>query len=158
MAGYIKIGDIKGESTDASHKEWIDLMSVSMSIDRPTGGTNARRNKGSAHLGDIMITKELDASTPKVIEAICDGRNFGEVQIDLCSSQGGSKRVPFFTVKMKNVRVSNYSVSGHSVGDSATESMSLNYEEIEWIYDKMGKDGKSTGKVDASWKVEEGEA
>jgi len=29
MAGYLKIGDIKGESTDEGHKDWINLLSVS---------------------------------------------------------------------------------------------------------------------------------
>ena len=33
-AGYLKIGDIKGESTDSSHKDWINLLSVSPSLNR----------------------------------------------------------------------------------------------------------------------------
>jgi hypothetical protein len=28
-AGYLKIGDIKGEATAEGHKEWINLLSVS---------------------------------------------------------------------------------------------------------------------------------
>jgi type VI protein secretion system component Hcp len=58
-----------------------------------------------------------------------------------------------------NVRVADYSVSGATQdGAVPTESLSLNYEEITWTYDKMGKDGSSKGKVEASWKIEEGVA
>ncbi len=28
-AGYLKIGDIKGESVEPKHKDWINLLSVS---------------------------------------------------------------------------------------------------------------------------------
>ncbi|MBX3421526.1 MAG: type VI secretion system tube protein Hcp [Pirellulaceae bacterium] len=157
MAGYLKIGDIKGESTDAKHKEWIDLESMSQGLSRPTGGTNTSRNKGSVQCGDVVCTKRLDASTPKLIQAVCDGTNFKEVLIDVCSSQGAGGRVPFFQWKLKNVRVSNYNLNGSANDSDLYETLSLNYEAIDWIYDKMGKDGKSQGKVDATWKVEEGE-
>jgi type VI secretion system Hcp family effector len=81
------------------------------------------------------------------------------VQIDLCTSSGGKKRVPYFQWTLENVRVTDYSVSATTDDDLVpTESMSLNYEKIKWTYDKMGKDGSSKGKVEASWNVEEGTA
>ena len=30
-AGYLKISDIKGESTDDGHKDWINIQSISSS-------------------------------------------------------------------------------------------------------------------------------
>lgn len=158
MAGYLKIGDIKGESTDKKHKEWIDLTSVSQGLSRPTGGVNTSRNKGSVQCGDVNCTKKMDASTPKLIQACCDGTNYPEVLIDICASQGAGERVPFFSWKLTNVRVTSYSLGGSADDSDLFESLSLNYEKIDWVYDKMGKDAKSTGKIDASWKVEEGEA
>lgn len=161
MAGYLKIGDIKGESTDASHKDWINLISISQGLTRPmaSGISGATRQRASVSCGDVVCTKEMDASTPKLIQAVCDGENFPEVLIDVCTSTGGKERIPYFQWKLKEVRVSQYDVSGQAEeGGIFHETISLNYEEIEWTYDKMGKDGKSQGKVDASWKVEEGTA
>ena len=161
MAGYIKIGDIKGESVDADHKDWINLLSVSQGLSRPmrAGSSGSTRQRASVACGDVVIFKELDASSAKLIEAICDGTNFPEVQIDLCTSSGGKKRVPYFQWTLENVRVTDYSVSATTDDDLVpTESMSLNYEKIKWTYDKMGKDGSSKGKVEASWNVEEGTA
>ena len=138
MAGYVKIGDIKGESVDKDHKDWINLLSVSQSLTRP-------------------MSAGISASTPKLIQAVCDGTVFPKVQIDLCTSTGAGARVPYYQWELVNVMVSDYSVSGATDGPEVpTESISLNYEEIQWTYDKMGKDGASKGKVDASWKVEEG--
>jgi len=159
MAGYIKIGDIKGESVDKEHKDWINLLSVSQGLSRPMpqGASGSTRQRGSVSCGDVMLVKEMDASSPKLLEAICDGTVFPKVEIDLSTSTGAGARVPYFQWELQNVMVSDYSVSGATDdGSVPTEQFSLNYEEIKWTYDKMGKDGKSSGKVEATWKVEEG--
>jgi len=159
MAGYLKIGDIKGESTDDGHKDWINLLSVSNGINRPmgVGASGSTRHRSSASFGDIICVKEVDASTPKLQEAIADGTNFAKVEIHLCTSSEGGKRIPFLMWELKNCRVSSYSVSGATDGNSPpTESLSFNFEEIKVTYDKLGKDNKSAGKVDYSWKIEEG--
>ena len=161
MAGYLKIGDIKGESTDDGHKDWINLESISQGLSRPmpSGASGSTRQRASVTCGDVVCTKEMDASTPKLIQASCDGTVFKEVLIDVTTSTGAGKRVPYYQWKLKNVMVTSYNVSGTgNDGGQFFETISLNFEEIQWTYDKMGKDGKSTGKVDATWKVEEGVA
>ena len=161
MAGYLKIADIKGESTDADHESWINVLSVSQSLSRPmkSGISGSTRQRASVTCGDVICTKEMDSSTPKLIEAVCDGRDFDVVNIDVCTSTGGAKRVPYYQWTLHNVRVSSYDVSGQGDdGGVFYETISLNFEKIEWTYDKMGKDGKSTGKIEASWDVEKGAA
>jgi len=37
------------------------------------------------------------------------------------------------------------------------ESMSLNFEEVKQTYTQYESDGKKTGNVEFSWKVQEGE-
>lgn len=158
MAGYMKIGDIKGESQDEGHKDWINLLSVSGNITRPmgAGASGSTRHRASATFGDIVCVKEVDASTPKLQEAIADGTNYAKVEIHLCTSSEGGKRIPYLTWDLKNARVTSYSVSGATEGGVPTEQLSLNYEEIKVTYDKLGKDNKSAGKVEYTWKVEEG--
>jgi type VI secretion system secreted protein Hcp len=159
MAGYLKVGDIKGESTDDGHKDWINLLSVSHNITRPmgAGASGSTRHRSSATFGDVVCVKEVDASTPKLQEAVADGTNFPKVQIDLCTSSEGGKRIPYVLWELKQARVSSYSVSGATDGSMVpTEQLSFNFEEIKVTYDKLGKDNKSKGKVDYSWKVEEG--
>lgn len=159
MAGYLKIGDIKGESTDDKHKDWINLLSVSQGLSRPmsAGASGSTRQRASVSCGDVVCTKELDSSTAKLIEAICDGTNFPKVYIDLCVSTGGGARVPYYQWELEEVRVTSYDVSGATEGGAVPyETLSLNYEKIKWTYDKMGKDGSSKGKIEASWQVEEG--
>lgn len=161
MAGYMQLGDIKGESKDSKHDGWINLVSVSQSLTRPmaAGSSGSTRQRASVRCGDVLVVKELDSSTPKLIEAICDGTVFPKCTIDLCTSTGQSGRVPYFMWVLDNVHVTSYSVSGAtSDGNVPTENISLNYEKIKWTYDKMGKDGNSQGKIEATWQTEEGTA
>lgn len=157
--GYLKIGDIQGESTDDGHKDWINLLSVSTSITRPmgAGASGSTRHRMSATFGDVVCVKEVDASTPKLQESIADGTNYPKVDLHLCTSSEGGKRIPYLVWELKNARVTSYSVSGSTDGGNVpTEQVSLNYEEIKVTYDKLGKDNKSQGKIEYTWKIEEG--
>mgnify|MGYP003574261715 FL=1 len=159
MSGYLKIGDIKGESTDDGHKDWINLLSVSSNITRPmgAGASGSTRHRSSATFGDVVCVKEVDASTPKLQEAIADGTCFPKVNIDLCTSSEGGKRIPYLLWELKQARVTSYSVSGAADGSMPpTEQLSLNYEAIKLTYDQIGKDNKSQGKVEYNWNIEEG--
>ena len=70
----------------------------------------------------------------------------------------GDKRIPYLKFVLTNARVTSYSVSGATEGGAVpTEQFSLNYEEIKWTYDELDKQNKSKGKVEATWKVEEGQ-
>lgn len=161
MSGYIKIGDIQGESVEPNHGGWINLLSVSQSITRPmsAGASGSTRQRSTATLGDIVCTKELDKSTPKLMEAICKGTNFPKVHIDLCTSSQGDTRIPYMKWELVNARVTSYDVAGSTDGSVVpTESFGLNYEEVKWTYDELDKENKSKGKVETSWKVEEGQS
>ena len=156
--GYIKLGDIKGEATDKDHTEWINILSISQAITRPmaTGATGSTRERQSPQLGDIVVVKELDKSTPKLQEAVITGEHFPTVTLDLTSSSADSPQ-PYLTFELKDVFVSNYRLSGGtSGGDRPTETFSLNFGEIRVIYSEQTADGRAGGKIEYGWKDEEG--
>ena len=163
MAGYIEFDGIKGNSLDEKHKDWIDIQSFSQNITRPStaGKTGVARSRASAVLSDVHITKLMDKSSAKLIQAVASGQIFKTVKIDLATSVGSKgERTVFWKWELKNVIVSSYDLSGTAGdgGDVPMESIALNCEEIKWIYVDLDKEGKSTGNIDASWKVEEGKA
>jgi len=70
---FIKIGDIKGESTDKTHAGEIDVLSWSWGMSQSgtphTGGGGA----GKVSVQDISVTKFFDSATPPVMLACCNG-------------------------------------------------------------------------------------
>jgi type VI secretion system secreted protein Hcp len=157
-AGYLKIGDIKGESTDVGYEGSIDLLEISHSIDRSAnakGASGAARERSNPSFGDIVVVKEVDASTPKLQEAVADGKNFLQVKIDLTRDLS-ERAQPYLEWELKNVRVTSYSISGSTDGHQIpTESISLNFEEIKVTYTKIKEDG-TTEKISYSWNLAKG--
>jgi type VI secretion system secreted protein Hcp len=158
MAAYIKFDGVDGECQDDKHKKWIDLESCSQICSRPGGGaTGAARARGDVVLEDLVCSKLLDKSSPKLAEAVCKGKVFPKIQIDFTTSMADEGRSTYLSYELKNVLVTSYSLN--AVGQSEQkpmESFSLNFEEIKMTYNEIGPDGKKVGAVDYSWKVQEG--
>ena len=106
---------------------------------------------------DIVLTKEVDKSSPKLIEAVAAGTIFPTVQIHVTTSYPEVGRVTYFAYELRNVLVTSYSVSGSgSVDDVPREQLTLNFEEIKVTYTENDSAGRSKGNVEYSWIVDEG--
>ena len=160
MAAYIKFDGVDGEAQDKDHKNWSDLISFSQGLTQPGGGaTGPTRRRGDVIVDDIHCVKELDKSSPKLAEAVCKGKIFAKVEIDMTASTTDAGRVTYYKYELKNVMVTSYSIGGDGQGEAVpTENFSLNAEELKVTYTEVGPDGKSKGNVAYEWKVEEGEA
>ncbi|MFN7180287.1 Hcp family type VI secretion system effector [Hyphomonas sp.] len=121
-AGYLKLGDIKGESTDARHKDWITIESLAEGIDVPTsaaaGGGSARA--GKVQVRPIVITKATDSTTPQIRQAALTGKVLKDATIE----------VEGLTVTLKNVTVT--SASSQTVSGKQVEEVVLVASEISW--------------------------
>ena len=154
-AGYVDFGgQIKGNSQDANHVEWIEVSMVSQGINRnidPTSKPRDALTKSQVQLGGIEMQKNADESSPELVAAVCKGQVFPEVTIDLVRVSDSGNEV-FYQWILENAYVSNYGVHGTSMGGiDTTETLTLNYEKIKWSYKKVDEAGKPQGSVDAGW-------
>lgn len=140
-AGYLKLGDIKGESTDSEHKDWIIIESMSSPIFRSTQDsepTAAGMASGKRQHKPLVITKELDKASPKLQEAATKGKVFPKVIIHVQANEGssayGGARATYLKYELENVMITSYQVSGDSAaGEVPMEEFALNYEEIKVV-------------------------
>jgi len=152
-AGYLKIGDIKGESSgDKTHDGWIEIQSFSFGASSSAGAVAGERSAGKSSFSDFSITKEIDKSSPKLFELVASGERIQDVTFELTTSGGTEKPVPYMTITLKDAIVSSYSVGG-SEGTTPTESVSLNYGAIKFNYVQLDDRGGIGEKVEASWNV-----
>ena len=155
---YLKIGDIKGESTDREHKEWIIIESFSQGqAQTQSSGTGGPR---SSHVvfSDVSVSKELDKASPKIAEAVATGKHFPTAELHLTTTYDDGSQATYYAYELKNVQVVSYSISGQGQSEGVpTEQFSLNFEEIKVTYSELDENGNNKGNVEYSWKVEEGE-
>ena len=108
-------------------------------------------------LNDLSCAKELDKSSPKIAEAVCKGKVFPKVEIDVTASTTDKGRVTYYRYELTNVMVTGYNISGSGQAeDVPMEDFSLNFEEIKVTYTENDSKGKKKGNIEYSWKVEEG--
>ena len=158
VVGYVNLGDIKGNSMDAKHKEWIEVLSVAQSVNRninPSAKPREALTKSQVQLGGIELQKNADESSPELVGAVCEGRVFPEVTIDLVRVTAEGNEV-FYQWVLKEAYIANYSVNGANTGSIETaEYLTLCYNEIKWSYKKKDEKGKPQGSVDTGWSVGE---
>lgn len=152
-AAYIKFDGVDGEATDSEHKDWINLLSFQQSMSQEGAATGATRRRGDVIMEDIMITKELDKSSPKIQESMVMGKVYPTVDFVLTTDSGS--RATYLKYELKNVMVTSYSISG-SANEVPMEEISLNYEEIKVTYTEFDASGTSKGNVEFTWNVEKG--
>jgi type VI secretion system Hcp family effector len=140
-AGYLKIGDIKGESTAKGHEGQIDIQSFSWgassaaheSARSPTAAreTSSAMATGKRQHEPIKITKSIDKATPLLKKASADGRPLPSVTLYLPEGEGASQS--YLQYELKNVIISSYTTSGAGGGAIPTETLTLNYEKMEVV-------------------------
>lgn len=149
---YVKFSgtDVKGDSTDSKHKDWIEVSAFSHKVDQPksssassTGGLTAERTNH----GEMLLTKEIDSSTPKLLMASSAGTVFKTVDIEFFRARGGqdktgtgNSRDQYYTIKLENVVVSSV---GQIIGEAEMpqEVFGLKYSKISWEYKKSTVEG-----------------
>jgi type VI secretion system secreted protein Hcp len=158
--GFVNFGDIKGESTDKDHKDWVMILQYNHAITQPAsvsqktaGGRSAEEVNHSA----FGIVKLLDAATPKLHEAACKGTHIPEVVIEVWRA-GGDKPVKYMEYKLKEVMISGVISNGNASVSPGfpTETVNMTYGAIEWTYTKQKPDGTAAGNVATKWSVAQG--
>jgi type VI secretion system secreted protein Hcp len=125
-SGYLKIGDIKGESTDDKHKGEIEVLSWSWGESAARAGTTAAVARPAAGPGKLTITKPVDSSSPELARAAASGRKFERMTVTLPPSRAGGK---YMTVTLRDVVISSVQQSGS--GDTPTESVAFAYARVD---------------------------
>jgi type VI secretion system secreted protein Hcp len=129
---YLQLPGINGESTDAKHKNWIQLESVTF-----TGhpGTASGGRSDHTRTLELQVVKITDKSSPLLMQAVASGKHFPSAEID----NGTVKYI------LKDVILSSLQHSG-STGASGepTERISMNFETIQYVYTAQQPDAKGT--------------
>lgn len=130
------LGTVDGEATEKGHEKWITLSGYDGDATAPTAsGGSGGGGSGKVQFKPIVVTKSIDTSTPKLFEALVTGRHLPAVQIDFVRSDGAGGDEVFYSVKLKQVVVTDiHQTDAGKVGGHALEQISLDFQSIEITY------------------------
>jgi len=149
---FLKIDSIDGESKDANHDKWIDILTMDWGATNPgTSQTGGGGGAGKVSVQDFNFAKEVDKSSPKLFLAVANGQSIRDVQFEFTRSFD-SKAMPILKFKFSEARVTSYAISA-SGGQVPTEHISLNFQKVEYTYVQFDEKGGSKGDVKVSWDI-----
>lgn len=145
---FMKIDDIKGESSDNSHKDEIDVMSWQWGIaqigsSQIGGGSGA----GKASVNDLTFVTHVEKSTAPLLKMSFAGTSFKKAQ--LVMRKAGGKPLEYMKIVMSNGLISNVSLSG-SGSDTQMVTVSLNFGKVDITYTPQAPDGSPGADISAS--------
>jgi type VI secretion system secreted protein Hcp len=149
---FIKIGALKGESADKVHKGEIDVLAWSWGLS----------NSGSAHYGagagagkvnvqDLSFTKWIDASSPELMLAGCNGKHFPEAKLTV--RKAGESPLEYLIITMQDVMVTSVSTGGSGGEDRLTENVTLNFAKVKVEYTEQTATGAPGSKPKMGWDI-----
>ena len=140
MTGYLNLPDIKGESRRADHEDEIDITSIDWSMAQASNMQfGSGRTRSRASVRPIGIRKNYDASSPYIALACMQGKSFDEVKIYF-RKDSGDTHLDYLTITLTNVVISEYSLSGSSMGEEISDNLKLSFEKIKVLYTLQADD------------------
>jgi type VI secretion system secreted protein Hcp len=151
---FIKIGDIKGESQDKTHKDEIEVlnwswgMSQSGNMHTGTGG-----GAGKVSIQDLSLTKYVDKATPNLMMHCSSGKHVPKVTLTVRKA-GGDTQVEYLIINLEEVLISSLSTGGSGNDDRLIENITLNFAKVTVDYQPQKADGtKEGGPIKYGWNI-----
>jgi type VI secretion system secreted protein Hcp len=154
---FLKLTNIKGESVAKDHKDEIDVLSWSWSVNQV--GTRHHTSGGGAgkvSVGDLSFTHWVDASSGELLKACTTGDHIKEGTLTVRKA-GGKAPVEYLKIKINDILVTHVS-NGNSHGEEhGTENITLNFAEFLVTYSQQQPDGSAKPLNPFGWKIRETE-
>jgi type VI secretion system secreted protein Hcp len=149
---FIRIGTLKGEAKDKTHKEKTDVLAWSWGMS----------NSGSAHVGggagagkvnvqDLSITKYVDKTSPALLLACCKGTHYDDAE--LIVRKAGDNPVEYIKIELTEVLITAVTTGGSGGEDRLTENVTLNFAKVKFDYVPQDDKGKAGTAIPMSWDI-----
>ncbi len=150
---FLKIEGIEGESQDKSHKNEIEIESISFGVSQGGGmGYGGGGGVGKASFQDIAFTKKTDKATTKITEACASGKHIPSIVFT--ARKAGEKPHEFLVVTASDVIITSHQLSGSPNGEMF-ENVSFNFTKIKFKYNEQDAKGGAKGGNEFGWNVKQ---
>lgn len=147
---FLRLGDIKGESTDAKHKDQIDILSFTQSfINTFDGGFGGGAGTGKVQCGAVMMMKNIDKSSPLLLKGVATGQHFNDGVISFQSDRKDGAE--YYSITMREVFVTELTQTDDKDPARIFEKLVLNARSFEFKYTPQTVKGSIGAPVTFKW-------
>jgi len=127
---FLKIDGIPGESKDAKHKDWIDLVSFSWVVTQPGSGAGGGGGAGRPKFEDFHFVMRVNKASPQLFLASVTGKHIKEASLNI--RRPGSSGLEYLKIKFGDILVTSFQ---ETAGEEAPqETIGFNFGRIAMDY------------------------
>ncbi|PYQ73845.1 MAG: type VI secretion system tube protein Hcp [Acidobacteria bacterium] len=140
LNAYLKLkgqkqGDIKGSVAERNREGSIMVIAVNHEVASPRDAATGQASGKRMHK-PLVITKELDRSSPQLYNALTTNENIPEWTLEFSRPDPRGAEKTSFTIKLTNATISN--IEFFMPNNKEPELMKLNeYEQVAFTYEKI---------------------
>ena len=128
---FAKVGDIKGESKDAKHKDEVEVLSWSWGVTQtPSFGYGGGGGAGKADFQPLVFTHRIDKASPLLMKACATGQHLPAATISMRGAGQGQQE--FLVIKLTDVLVTGVSLAGSE--EATSEVVELRFGKVDYEY------------------------
>jgi type VI secretion system secreted protein Hcp len=151
---FLKIDGIQGESTDAGHKDEIDILSYTWGesqavVSGSAGGSAA----GRVAMQDFHFTTQVNKASAKLFLACASGAHIANAILTV--RRPGANPFEFIKWTFTDVTVASYQTASNVLAaEPPTDQVSLRFAKIEVECKSMKPDGSLDAPIKAGWDLQ----
>ena len=149
---FLKLDGIPGESTDANHRDEIEVLSYNWGESQPptAGGAGGGGAGSRVAMQDFHFAMRVNKASPKLFLACASGLHIRNAILTVRRS--GGNPVEFLKWTFTDVTVGSYqTTTGATTGEPPLDEISLRFTKIETEYRAVKPDGSLDAPIKAGW-------
>jgi type VI secretion system secreted protein Hcp len=141
---FLKLDGIDGESSDAKHKNEIEILSFSWGASQQGSFASDGRGGGpKADAQSLSIVHKIDIASPSLLYHACTGTHIKQAVLAVRKRGDVRSSEDYLTIKLSDCLVSSFQAGGSSASDEVPlEQVSFNYSKIEIEYKPQNAAGQ----------------
>jgi type VI secretion system secreted protein Hcp len=148
---FLKLDGIPGESTDAKHKDEIDVLAFSWGVSQAKAtGSGGGGGAGKALFEDLLVVARTSKASPKLWLACASGQHVKSAV--LTCRKPGKAPFEFLKITLTDVTITSYEIDG-SDEELPLDQVALAFAKVETVYTPQDPSGKAGPPVKAGWDV-----
>ena len=152
---FLKLEGIPGESTDAVHKDEIDVQSWSWGLMNTGagGGAGGGGGAGRAEFENFFFVSRVSKASPPLFLACATGTHIKEANLSGVRDVGKSKGTEYLKYRLRDVTVTAFHQSDGGADSLPTDQFALSYAKLEVSYTPQSPSGKLEPPISAGYDV-----
>ncbi len=147
---FLKIDGIAGESSDAKHKDEIEVLSFGWGAAQSgTAAAGGGKGTGKAQFQHFSFALRTQRASPLLMLACATGQHLKSATLTV--RRAGKQPFEFLTITFTDVLVASFQEAAHEGQPLLLEEVALAYGRIEVAYRPQSAAGKAAAEVKAGW-------